>query len=269
MKVVICALAKNEHKYINEWVKYHLNIGFDYIYLFDNDDNSSEYIGNFIENKEKVRIFDAREIKRDKRQHYFYNTFYQMFKDTFDYCLFIDIDEYLSGVPDVKKWLSTLNKNAPQIRIKWRLFGDDNLITRDLNVPVYLAFNKEITKSFNRDLKTIGNLERQAKFILKGHLNNAFINSPHFAGGNGSKLLPSILPNNKPCNSLIAIREDYSGINVFINHYMTKSLSEFIEQKVGRGDAVFGNISIDMSYYWRINEQTDEKLAYLKEKGIL
>ena len=31
MQVVICAMAKNEHLYINEWVKHYLSIGFDKI----------------------------------------------------------------------------------------------------------------------------------------------------------------------------------------------------------------------------------------------
>ena len=37
MKCAICAIAKNENDYINEWCKYHLNLGFDEIYIFDNN----------------------------------------------------------------------------------------------------------------------------------------------------------------------------------------------------------------------------------------
>ena len=48
---------------------------------------------------------------------------------------------------------------------------------------------------------------------------------------------------------------------------MTKSLSEFIKQKMGRNDAVTP-MSIDMTYYWRINEPTKAKIDYLKEQGI-
>ena len=38
MEVVVCAMAKNEHKYINEWVEHYINLGVDKIYIYDNDD---------------------------------------------------------------------------------------------------------------------------------------------------------------------------------------------------------------------------------------
>ena len=42
MKTAICAIAKHENVYINDWVNYHLNLGFDHIYIYD--DNSSSGI---------------------------------------------------------------------------------------------------------------------------------------------------------------------------------------------------------------------------------
>ena len=38
MQVVVCAMAKNEHLYIKDWVNHYLRIGFDKIYIYDNDD---------------------------------------------------------------------------------------------------------------------------------------------------------------------------------------------------------------------------------------
>ena len=49
---------------------------------------------------------------------------------------------------------------------------------------------------------------------------------------------------------------------------MTKSLSEFVEQKLNRTDAVYGN-KIALDYYWRINKKTIQKLNWLEEKGLL
>ena len=47
MRVYLCALAKNEHLYINEWVKHYIDMGFDKIFIYDNDDKDSKYIGDF------------------------------------------------------------------------------------------------------------------------------------------------------------------------------------------------------------------------------
>ena len=80
-------------------------------------------------------------------------------------------------------------------------------------------------------------------------------------------IIPSILPSGRPCWSKIIIEENYRFESVFLNHYMTKSLSEFVEQKLNRNDAVF-NKKLKMDYYWRINEKTKEKVDYLKSLGL-
>ena len=38
MRVSICAIAKNEDKYIDFWVKHYLDRGFDSITVYDNND---------------------------------------------------------------------------------------------------------------------------------------------------------------------------------------------------------------------------------------
>ena len=81
-------------------------------------------------------------------------------------------------------------------------------------------------------------------------------------------IIPSILPSGRPCWSRVAIKEDYRFESIFLNHYMTKSLSEFVNQKLNRNDAVF-NQQIKLNYYWRINKKTTQKLEWLKEKGLL
>lgn len=37
MKKAICAIAKNEDKYIDEWAEYHFKLGIDDIFIFQND----------------------------------------------------------------------------------------------------------------------------------------------------------------------------------------------------------------------------------------
>lgn len=80
---------------------------------------------------------------------------------------------------------------------------------------------------------------------------------------------PQNLPSGRVCNSGVEIKEDYSHEKVFLNHYMTKSLSEFVKQKVNRGDAVFANRKIDFWYYWRINKKTKAKERYLQDMGLI
>ena len=262
---------KNEHKYLNDWVKHHIDIGFDKIYLYDNDDinspNALDYVNQ--EYKKYIELINVRGAKELHLQQHIYNDFYNKFNKDFEWCMFIDIDEYLFGVDNVKEWLPTIPSKYDQVRIKWKLFGDDNLITRDMTKPVYEVFTTRVTHSLHRNLLQKGNLESQGKCIVRGGLHNIVITSPHFASyQTRDNVLKSCLPSGKDCRySKVAIYEDYDKEKIWLHHYMTKSLSEFIEQKLNRNDAVY-NDNIGIKYYWRINKVTPQKLLYLREKGI-
>lgn len=267
MQVVVCAMAKNEHLYINEWVGHYLKLGFDKIYLYDNDDIGKPYIGDYISKSfmPKVEIINIRGQVGEKLQHDTYTNFYNT--HTFDWCLFCDIDEFLVGLTNIKIFLKRFT-NVNQIRVKWRLFGDDDQITRDTKKPIMSSFRKVITYSLNRDLKTRGNLEHQGKAIVRGGLDNVVVRSPHFASyGERDNVIPSCLPSGMPCYSKVVIRENYSRECVYLNHYMTKTLSEFIKQKLYRTDAVYGD-RLKLDYFWRINKKTNDKIRYLKKLGI-
>ena len=90
---VICAIAKNENSYINDWVNYHLALGFDKIYLFDNNNSETPYVGDFIDQKDKVEVINVRDKHEKDFQNKCYNDFYT--SHSFDWCAFIDIDEYI------------------------------------------------------------------------------------------------------------------------------------------------------------------------------
>lgn len=268
MQLVVCAMAKNEHLYINEWVNHYLKLGFDKIYLYDNDDLDKPFIGDYIENKDKVEIINIRGQKKEHLQHDIYTSFYNSHK--FEWCLFCDIDEFLFGVDNIHSFLEQKKfAFAKQIRVKWKLFGDDNIIERDISKPVCDSFFHEIKSSLMRDLKTKGNLEIQGKFFVRGCMPNVVIRSPHFASFyTRNNVIPSVLPSGKPCYSKVAIYENYSQESVFLHHYMTKSLSEFVNQKLNRNDAVY-NQHIKLDYFWRINAKTPQKIEWLKERGLL
>ena len=78
MRVVVCAMAKNEHLYINDWVKHYISIGFDTIYIYDNDDVNKPSITDYIDQKylPKVKIIDIRGQSGKCLQNDIYTKFY-------------------------------------------------------------------------------------------------------------------------------------------------------------------------------------------------
>lgn len=269
MRIVVCAMAKNEHLYIKDWVNWYIKLGFDKIFIYDNDDIGVTNVTEYLPKSDKIEIIDIRGQSGECLQQDIYTNFYNTHSRQFDWCLFVDIDEFLVGIPNIHAFLEQPRfRVAKQIRIKWRLFGDDDLIERDMSKPVYEIFKKPIKSSLNRDLYHKGNLEHQGKMIVRGGLPNVVIRSPHFASFyKRENVIPSVLPSGRPSWSKVVIRETYRDETVFINHYMTKSLSEFVAQKLNRNDAVY-NQKIKLDYYWRINTLNDKKIAYLKEKKL-
>ena len=91
MRVVLCCMAKNEHLYINDFVNHYVKLGFDRIYIYDNDDTDKPFIGDYITNYEKVEIIDKRGIVKPKLQQECYTTFYH--EHDFDWVFYCDVDE--------------------------------------------------------------------------------------------------------------------------------------------------------------------------------
>ena len=99
MRVVVCAMAKNEHLYIKDWCNHYLKIGFDKIYIYDNDDLDAPSIKDYVPKSDKIEIIDLRGVREECLLHHTFDNFYKTHK--FDWCLFCDIDEFLSGVPNI------------------------------------------------------------------------------------------------------------------------------------------------------------------------
>ena len=107
MKTLLCAIVKNENRYINEWIVYHKNIGFDGIILYDNNDIDGEILN--VKQDDFIRIVDYRgkhivvpsdiSVFKMKYTHGIqeqaYNDCYLNQADDYDWVAFFDIDEFL------------------------------------------------------------------------------------------------------------------------------------------------------------------------------
>lgn len=145
VKTAICAIAKNEKYYINDWVKYHLEMGFDHIYIYDNEDLDSgvdirEYIDYMF--NDKVTVLDAR--GKVGYQTDAYNEFWKKYRHLYDWIICLDVDEFVTIV-DKDKTISDILSNEKYndfigVRLNWIFYSDNNEIWGDLNIPVYERF---------------------------------------------------------------------------------------------------------------------------------
>ena len=255
MRVIICAIAKCENEYINDWVNWHLDLGFDEIYLYDNNDADYEPIETRIEKIDKVHIIKIPGAKKFQLETY--DNFYRQHNKEFDWCAFIDIDEFiiLNKWNNIKELLgSDLCTNYNVFRLNWHMYGDDEKITRDISVPVYDGITQRVKGH---------RCEFYGKEIVRGGVENVKIVSTHYCLINGV-LPPQIMADGIPTTGKIFYLHDCK--EAYINHYMTKTLQEFIDQKLARKtDAAFPDRVIDFEYFWIVNKKTPEKLRYIEQ----
>ena len=98
--VSICCIVKYEERYIDEWIKYHLLLGFDHIYIYDNSDNKSLINYYQTQNTSISKLYnDKISIKHYpgyRKQVIAYNDcFNRNKKDNSLWTAFFDIDEFI------------------------------------------------------------------------------------------------------------------------------------------------------------------------------
>lgn len=167
MKVVIVVIAKMEKDYIEEWVKYHLHIGFDEIFLYDNEDIPVyEKLLEKYSNKIKVIHLPGNQYKKGV-QYIALDNFTQthMLENDITHVAHIDVDEFivLKKHNNIHEFVEEYIKDTcAGIGMNWRLFGDSGLTTQTERSILNRFTKTEIIG--NQHIKTIYNVQCFKKY---------------------------------------------------------------------------------------------------------
>lgn len=216
---VIFCMARYEQRYINEFIQYHLILGFDHIYLYDDEDEPT--YKNLINPLWPVTVICISGIKhygspRDKMLHHFFANH----KNKHYWATCIDVDEFivLKKHNNIHDFLNEFLPNKGGIGINWVFFGSNGHKTYE-DKPVLERFTKYGDPNVN--IKTIF-VCSDAKVMNNPHFVNKYIN------GNTKSTNGSVI--NGPYNT----NPDVSICQ--INHYHTKSNEEYaIKRQRGSG----------------------------------
>lgn len=116
----VCAIAKDEGPYIDEWVRYHLALGFDAVYVYDNSDAND--LAD-LPSRHPVGRVHVRHWPGKRRQVPAYNHFLGA-ADGHTWAAFLDVDEFLvlRKHGDVKSLLKEHCRRGA-LGVNWLLFG--------------------------------------------------------------------------------------------------------------------------------------------------
>lgn len=222
-KLAVCAIFKNEGRFLKEWIDYHITVGVNHFYLYNNnsDDNYYEILAPYIDKG----IVDLIQWPQNHAQMECYRDCYDNHSSECEWIGFIDIDEFVCPISSYSI-VNFLNKysNLPSVAIYWKQFGSNGILEHDFSKLVIEQYTQcwpkmsTFTKMF---------LNTKFKHIIESQMHS--IRSRIF----GIKV-PPLNQYGRIIQFGVNISKKHSDIQ--INHYWCKSWDEF-QKKISQSCA--------------------------------
>ena len=270
MKTAICTIAKLENNYIREWVEYHLNLGFDKIFLYDNNDGSGEHFEDVIAdyiNNGRVDLINFR--GRKWAQILAFNNCYNLHGKDYDWMAFIDADEFitLTKAKTITEFLSNpIYNNFDGIYLKWVYFTDNNLIeVKDNNYNCLDRFTEPDAHIHHWDQLEFGKRIIRTKLHINMNSSHGIIytSTYHECFASGE---PVVI--NKTERDIDHDNAFELNSLAYIKHFNCKSLQEFLNFKFTRGYPIpyrHSGMDLNLNDYFKTCKVTQEKLDYIQQ----
>lgn len=215
----ITAIMKNEGPYLKEWLDYHILVGVEKFYLYDNEstDNTTEILKPYI----KKGIVDYTYWPGKAQQMIVYDDCLGKHAKDTKWMAIIDLDEFLVPVnhATISEYLKTLPKNFAQLVIGWEQYGSSGHKTKPDGLLIE-NYKRHAAKSWG--VKSIVN-PRLVYSITNPHVHKV----AGFTIDENGKKLGRIIQTEKRNITTNKIR---------CNHYVTKSFEEYVA-RMNQGSA--------------------------------
>ena len=255
IKPIIVAIAKKEQPYIEEWVRWHIALGFDHIYLYDNEDDP--IYKNLLKKYHQyitVIHFPGNSYYKGVQfialDHFIKNFLYT---NNHTHCIHLDIDEFivLKQHKDIKDFIhSFFILDCGAIGINWRFFGDSGLTTRTNNSIVKSFIYRQ--KQGNKHIKSLFEISSFVSFVYS---HGVILNKPLRTKNTKNHIISGVFND----------KFDFDYIQ--INHYKTKTLSEFSET-YKRGYVHIVNKNQNLSFDKKSIDNVFKKFNFNDEKDL-
>ena len=232
MKTCICVIIKDEVEYLDEWLSWHLNLGVDEIFLYEDYGSKShldivKHYGDRVHLNSIDIIFNSSDPNKnvidtgERTQIQLFNYFPKRYKNDFDWILFNDLDEFLI----LKQPLHDLLKeydDKPGILLKWKWYSANGHIKKPEG-KVMDNYTKSVTSTFDYHwgYKSFMNCKNWTYWEKMLH-----------------KIHGAVFPLN-----------EFGIHKAYLNHYFTKSWEEWKFKLLSRGDNFPGHRKINEFFH--------------------
>ena len=246
--VAICAIVRNENRYLREWVEWHKGLGVEKFFIYDNGHGNDENPRDVIGDDPQVEIFDWRD-RDGNTQCEAYDECYREHGGEFGWIGFIDLDEFVRSDKPIIDVLKSLQ--ADVVAMSWRMMTDNGLVHYDPR-PVQERFTQPA-----EDLKPETQFVKS--FVRGGIEGLSFDKDPHMPHHPALEVVNPDGGKAPQCSVGTGSREV-----AWIDHHFTKTAEEFV-QKVARSwpaihdERITEKTQNAAAHFFRFNERTEEK----------
>lgn len=258
----LCAIGRRENRYAQEFVSYYLALGFKHIYLYDNAREGEERLADVLSvfPAETLTVIPWPDATEDA-QRSAYNDCYHRYGSNHEWLAFFDFDEYLTFTPG-NSLAQVLDRchGYQCILVNWMNMTDSGLLHYDPR-----PLTERFTMPMPFDRKVGGNYpeNNHVKCIVRTGIPGLRFRQPH------SPKEPRLLCCNargEQCRQQPRIAYDHT--TAYLRHYTTKTIGEWLENKMQRGvpDRTDERFRQDyQDFFFRVNERTPEKEAVVQQ----
>ena len=247
-KVSACLIFKDEGPFLKEWLDYHLTVGIDHFYLYDNNstDNYREIIQPYID-REQITLVPW---PHQQAQAQAYKHCLETYRTETNWITFIDADEFI--VPryeaDIKAWIRRFEK-YPAIVIQWLMFGTNGKLKHDYNQNVIEQYHA-CWEQFYRLGKCIVNTRYNlTNWDTQYFHHHAYMRYPVFGC---NLVVPAVNQWGYICRgSRIwgGKGDKMAHRNIQINHYYTKAW-DIYQSKMNKSDVFFTQNPKNLKWFY-------------------
>lgn len=226
-EVSICLIFKNEASYLKEWIEYHLLIGVDHFYLYNNF--SDDDYKNILEPYIKRGLVTLIQWPYKFAQVAAYEDCYKRVKNETHWLGFIDADEFINLLKynNLKSFLQRYN-SYPALFLYWRMFGTSGIVEEPNKYLVTELYTSSWPYLSNVGKTFINN--DYGRFVIGLHQSKAMIGCfPLFPIDDKRLFKPYFI---NPLSSIFGYIP-----KVYINHYWSKSYVYYKYKDFEKGDA--------------------------------
>ena len=254
MKTCIITIVKDEQLYLEEWIVYHLNLGIDRLFIYE-DINSTSHLSitSKYKNVELRNVMDLFKIEQEradeiirrlnlqKFQNNYFNLAYKTVKPYFDWCFIMDVDEYITIDDDLHTILAKYN-DYDAFMLQWQNYNANGLYYKP-KTPYSLIDTYTETCGFSK----IDCITRNTKKICLNCNRYDYVFMMHWPYNLSKWCLSNFTKS----------FYDKAYDHIYLRHYITKSYEEYIYKLYIRGMCHLDHRKIDdfFGYNPNMNDQ--------------